>query len=1011
MADRLELEARFNDHASAGVKRLGKTLEAVRPSNGMQAAGKWMSDFRGAAEKAHVAVRPLTTTLTALGVGGLAASMSLGEIVKQMKSLSDGTLDLRELSRQTNISMSDLQRLQFVATKFRIDPAAVNGVLSEFSDKMLDLRKHTGDFYTYLLRQNADVARKIAADSPIDALKDTLDYMSRIKDPALQRRYAESMNLGQFVPMLGKGPDGLKATFAEAGREVTPVTEALIAASERMNDSTNRMNQSWTNLKNDIGPSFLDPMSKMIDHLDEVLKSANASPGDAAAVAGVGVLSAAAIYAQRRIMRGSRIAGGTGMSRASGEMAGAASEQKLATTTFAEAVAEFRLGVREMAGKGGAPGGGAGGAPGEGAKPNGASPGYGSLLTSAALAALNIFDLARNAPEQLEKAKTDNAPMDAQVGREADWGDRLRKFFRGSPSDMHPDDDRLSRARPDDLKREVQEGSKAGIIAGLRELAQQQELEGGGGPTANAGGGRMLGRGAANMRYGRQGGGAGAGAYKGTPVPDAPYNGKNIEGLSPEASKKYAAILGNRESGNRYGTTNPYGYAGRWQFGASALAENGYVQPGTTNAGLRNPGSWTGKGGVGSIGDWLANKGGVQDQALGEYTNRHYAQLKAAGVIRNGMSPSEIAGWLAAAHLKGVGGAIALSRGHDNVDANGTSASSYRRMMQGVGAAPATPAAPGAGTPAPASASVTDAEVFAARQRLIAGGHDPKDVALRDRYLKEQNTPKGHAAGGAIRGAGSSRSDSIPAWLSNGEFVVNARASGQWLPFLHAINAGRTYADGGEVAAGAGRRRSWLDFFQRARGAGGMGAARHVALGATAMMMGESGRNLDPKVFNPNDVDGPSGGSAQWHDVVKGPWAGRLHRFSDLLNFANGQHRVWTDLETQQKFFRKEATGSMAFAWDPMRKSTTALGALRQGINKFENPADHLGELRRRLPNIVRLAREGGGRGGETRVAHDIDPVEVNIRHHPHTGQPIVSARAGKGVKLGIRTAPMMRPT
>lgn len=57
-----------------------------------------------------------------------------------------------------------------------------------------------------------------------------------------------------------------------------------------------------------------------------------------------------------------------------------------------------------------------------------------------------------------------------------------------------------------------------------------------------------------------------------------------------------------------------------------------------------------------------------------------------------------------------------------------------------------------------------------------------------------------HAAtGGKIRGPGSSRSDSIPAMLSNGEFVVNAAATKKYAGLLEAINSGATLklADGG----------------------------------------------------------------------------------------------------------------------------------------------------------------------------------------------------------------------
>lgn len=46
------------------------------------------------------------------------------------------------------------------------------------------------------------------------------------------------------------------------------------------------------------------------------------------------------------------------------------------------------------------------------------------------------------------------------------------------------------------------------------------------------------------------------------------------------------------------------------------------------------------------------------------------------------------------------------------------------------------------------------------------------------------------AGGGSVRGPGTPTSDSIPAMLSNGEFVVNAAATKDFLPLLEAINSG-----------------------------------------------------------------------------------------------------------------------------------------------------------------------------------------------------------------------------
>lgn len=70
------------------------------------------------------------------------------------------------------------------------------------------------------------------------------------------------------------------------------------------------------------------------------------------------------------------------------------------------------------------------------------------------------------------------------------------------------------------------------------------------------------------------------------------------------------------------------------------------------------------------------------------------------------------------------------------------------------------------------------------------------------------------AWGGHISGPGGPRGDKIPAMLSDGEFVVNAKSTSKWLPFLHKING---YADGGPVDPGFG---GVLDFGSFSRGVG-----------------------------------------------------------------------------------------------------------------------------------------------------------------------------------------------
>jgi len=65
--------------------------------------------------------------------------------------------------------------------------------------------------------------------------------------------------------------------------------------------------------------------------------------------------------------------------------------------------------------------------------------------------------------------------------------------------------------------------------------------------------------------------------------------------------------------------------------------------------------------------------------------------------------------------------------------------------------------------------------------------------------------PAALASGGLIRGPGTSTSDSIPALLSDGEYVINAKSTARYGSLLESINQGglRGFADGGKVSSAA----------------------------------------------------------------------------------------------------------------------------------------------------------------------------------------------------------------
>lgn len=125
----------------------------------------------------------------------------------------------------------------------------------------------------------------------------------------------------------------------------------------------------------------------------------------------------------------------------------------------------------------------------------------------------------------------------------------------------------------------------------------------------------------------------------------------------------------------------------------------------------------------------------------------------------------------------------------------------------------------------------------------------------------ELGLPMPFADGGRVPGVGGPREDNIPAWLSVGEYIVNAEATRGALPILEAINAGMpidriidmiggsrpAFADGGLVAAQASAPRAWFggSSGQFAQTGGGIGNGQSSAGGEVAVRIFFDSRKSD----------------------------------------------------------------------------------------------------------------------------------------------------------------------
>ena len=166
-----------------------------------------------------------------------------------------------------------------------------------------------------------------------------------------------------------------------------------------------------------------------------------------------------------------------------------------------------------------------------------------------------------------------------------------------------------------------------------------------------------------------------------------PSGSLTLVSLTPLQSCRWRAALLQRESsGNYQHPDNQWGYFAGYGFGAESLNIVGLTEypprgarlgrmPDQSNF-LNNPANWKLKGGKQAfLTDNL-----LQDRAVTVLANTNIADGFKSRVLLESQQ-EKIAGFAAAAHLKGLTAAISwYARGKDSSDANGTNTSDYAAM-------------------------------------------------------------------------------------------------------------------------------------------------------------------------------------------------------------------------------------------------------------------------------------------------------------------------------------------
>jgi hypothetical protein len=142
--------------------------------------------------------------------------------------------------------------------------------------------------------------------------------------------------------------------------------------------------------------------------------------------------------------------------------------------------------------------------------------------------------------------------------------------------------------------------------------------------------------------------------------------GQSMIGLTQAQTSALALSVSFTESRHNYNRKNWAFYLGRWQFGASALAQVGLIKRANFEAAprcvenglcqkafLMNSANWTIPGGY----TRFMRDHALQDKAFIALCNHNVKEGFRLRVLSKATSPERIAGFIKAAHLKGVGGA------------------------------------------------------------------------------------------------------------------------------------------------------------------------------------------------------------------------------------------------------------------------------------------------------------------------------------------------------------------
>jgi muramidase (phage lysozyme) len=245
--DKLKIVASVEDQFTGPLDKLKKGLKGVGDETAKHAA-VWKKDWaeaRGEIQKVQGALGGFTPILSAIGMGGFGAALSIGGFATALKGFSGQTRDLGLMARQIGLTTNELRTLSELGGKVGVSADTMKGAINQFATNMVDLRQRWGRAYGELKNMNLGKLAEDLVNAPNmeAAIERAMEGLKDVPDP--QKRARVSMllfgtpDVGIVASNLG---EPIKQALRRLQGELGEIDKATEESAKKFEERLNRLN-------------------------------------------------------------------------------------------------------------------------------------------------------------------------------------------------------------------------------------------------------------------------------------------------------------------------------------------------------------------------------------------------------------------------------------------------------------------------------------------------------------------------------------------------------------------------------------------------------------------------------------------------------------------------------------------------------------------------------------------------------------------------------------------------